>query len=374
MRSVARRFRVALSTVQLWFHRARGRRLDRVSWKDRAPGCPRAVNRTLPKIEDRVLELRRYLRDESPLGEFGAAAIHREMIRESLHPVPTVRTIDRILERRGALDGRRRIRHPPPPRGWYLPEVASAQAELDSFDVVEGLVIQGHGEIEVLNAISLHGGLPGSWPQPQVTAKSAVEGLLAHWQEVGLPGYAQFDNDTRFQGPHQHPDSYGRVIRLCLGLGVIPVFAPPRESGFQAAIENYNGRWQSKVWQRFHHSSLPALQKRSDLFVAAARQRAAARSESAPARREFPHPCRIGWQQPLSGKVIFLRRTNDRGQASLFQRSFLVDRHWVHRLVRAEIDFDAQHIDFFTLRRRDPHSQSLIQTVAYVPPKRYFRE
>jgi len=34
-------------------------------------------------------------------------------------------------------------------------------AELDSFDVVEGLAIQGHGEIDVLNGISLHGGWPG---------------------------------------------------------------------------------------------------------------------------------------------------------------------------------------------------------------------
>ncbi len=41
-------------------------------------------------------------------------------------------------------------------------------------------------------------------------------------------------------------------IRLCLSLGVTAVFAPPRETGFQAAVESFNARWQAKVWQRFH--------------------------------------------------------------------------------------------------------------------------
>lgn len=219
MRSVARRLQVTLSTVQLWFQRAQGRRLDRVDWDDRPSGCGRARNRTPAEVEDQVLELRTQLRDHSALGEFGAAAIHRELIRLGGSAVPTVRTLGRILERRGALDGRRRIRRPAPPRGWYLPDVATGGTELDSFDVVEGLSIEGHGPIDVLNAISLHGGLPGSWPRDEVTAKTAVEAILAHWRDVGLPGYAQFDNDTRFQGPRMYPDSFGRVLRLCLALG-----------------------------------------------------------------------------------------------------------------------------------------------------------
>ena len=121
-----------------------------------------------------------------------------------------------------------------------------------------------------------------------VTAKAAVEALVEHWRAVGLPAYAQFDNDTIFQGPHQHKDVVGRVARLCLGLGVVPVFAPPREPGFQAAIENYNGRWQAKVWARFTHESLEGLQAQSDRYVAASRLRAAARIEAAPRAGRSP--------------------------------------------------------------------------------------
>src|SRR6185436_4580079 len=99
------------------------------------------------------------------------------------------------------------------------------------------------------------------------------ENVLAHWRAEGLPTYVQFDNDTRFQGPHQHADVISSVMRQCLSLGVVPVFVPPRESGFQAAIESFNGRWQAKVWTRFVHGSLPALQAQSARYVAAHRQR-----------------------------------------------------------------------------------------------------
>jgi hypothetical protein len=223
--------------------------------------------------------MRRELKETSDLGEYGARAIYRELAARGQGVVPAVRTIGRILERRGALDAGRRRRRPPPPPGWYLPDVGAGHAELDSFDTVEGLTFQGGMRIEVLNVVSLHGGWPGSWPQPLVTAKTAVEALVEHWREFGLPTYAQFDNDTVFQGSHHGQDSLGRVVRTCLQLGVTPVFAPPQESGFQAAVENFNGRWQAKVWVRFHHTSLATLHECSRRYIHAYRARAAARIE-----------------------------------------------------------------------------------------------
>lgn len=75
------------------------------------------IHRTEAAAEDVVLTLRRALRDTSDLEEYGAAAIYREMRAHQDRSVPAVRTIGRILDRHGALDGRRRIRRRPPPRG-----------------------------------------------------------------------------------------------------------------------------------------------------------------------------------------------------------------------------------------------------------------
>jgi transposase len=374
LRAVARQFRVSLRTVQIWVARAHDQRLDRVDWTDRPRGGRRPSTATATRIEDLVVRLRQQLKKDSALGEYGAAAIRRELQKRRLQPLPSLRTIGRILQRRGLLDSQRRVRRPPPPKGWYLPRVAAAQAELDSFDFVEGLVIRGGTDVMVLNTVSLHGGLCGSWVRSAWTAKTTVAALIAYWREHGLPGYAQFDNDTIFQGAHQWPDSFGRVMRLCLQLGVIPVFAPPRETGFQAAIENYNGRWQAKVWQRFEHDNLQTLAGHSDRFVAAVRQRSAPRRDSAPARMAFPADWELDLQRPLQGMVIFLRRTTEQGEAEVLGRRYPVDPLWPHRLVRAEVDLTRGRIRFYRLRRREPKQQPLLKTITYKPPSKAFHE
>jgi putative transposase len=352
---------VSQSTVHYWVHHAQGQRLDRVDWHDR-PYTTRTSSRTDPAIEDLVLTVRTELERDSDLGFHGAQAIHEALKGRTSEPLPSVRTIDRILERRGAWDGRKRTRRPPPPPGWHLPEVASKRQELDSFDVVEGLVIKGGPQVEVLNGISLHGGLAASWPvQASVTAQVVVESLIEHWRAFGLPGYAQFDNDMIFQGPHAHPDVIGRVSRLCLSLSVVPVFVVPHEFGFQSMIENYNGIWQAKVWARFEHGSLPDLQGHSQRYAAALRRHRADRIESAPQRRAFPKRWRLNLQSRPHGRIIYLRRTSAVGTVEVLGRSFEVDQHWLNRLVRVEVDLDRDKIRIYRLRRREPQDQPLLK-------------
>ena len=362
---VARGFHVSPSTVHHWVHLAHGQRLDRVDWSDR-PRVPRTTRRTDAAIEDLVLEMRHDLQTASDLGFHGAATIRQALEAQEIKSPPSVRTINRILQRRGALDGHQRVRRPPPPPGWYLPQVAARRHELDSVDIVEGLVIKDGPQVEVLNAVSLHGGLVASWPvQASVTAKLVVDCLVEHWREFGLPGYAQFDNDTVFQGTHAHPDAVGRVSRLCLGLGVVPVFVPQREPGFQAAVENYNGSWQAKVWSRFRHADLSGLQDRSRRHVTALRRHRADRIESAPARRAFPERWRLDLQARLKGRIVYLRRTDATGAAEVLGRRCEVDRQWVHRMVRAEVDPDSDLIRFYRLRRRGPGDQPLMAEVVH---------
>ncbi|MBV8228705.1 MAG: hypothetical protein JO329_01860 [Planctomycetaceae bacterium] len=362
---VARDFGVSPATVNRWVRHAHGQRLDRVDWSDRSP-IPQTTQRTTADLEELVLKVRSQLQVESDLGFFGAEAILNSLRARGVDPLPAERTIYRILRRRGALDGRHRVRRPPPPPGWYLPEVARRGEELDSIDIVEGLVLKGGPQVEVLNGVSLHGGLVASWPRGEsVTSKFVVKCLVEHWRQFGLPGYSQFDNDTVFQGPHVHPDVIGRVSRLCLGLGVAPVFVPPREPGFQAAIEEYNGSWQARVWARFEHADLDGLIDRSSRHVAALRRHRADRIESAPPRRAFPKRWCLDLQAPLRGRIMYLRRTDAAGRAEVLGRSFEVDVRWVHRLVRAEVDLKAGTIRFYRLRRREPGDQPLIREVSH---------
>ena len=368
---MAHRFGISLATVQLWLQRAGERPLAAIDWSDRS-SAPHRTRRTGASVEDLIVGLRRELQETSALGEYGAEAIHRDLlIRQPEGSVPSARTIGRILERRGVLDGRRRVRRPAPPPGWYLPDLAARRVELDSFDVVDGLYLRGQPELGILTAISLHGGWPGAWPEFGMRAGRVVEAVTEHWQRAGLPAYAQFDNDTRFIGGHAWPDSIGPVIRLCLSLGVTPVFAPPHEVGFQAAIEAFNGRWQAKVWARTWEPTLASLQIRSDAYVAASLARSVARIEAAPARQPFPH--REPRPGAVLGRLVFLRRTSEAGIVSILGHRFPVSPDWPHCLVRGELDIDARRLRFFALRRREPTLQPLLSELPYQPPVRWSR-
>ncbi len=373
MRSVARRYGLTLRTVQRWVKRAGDQALDTVDWKDRPDGpyCPH--NRTPREMEDRVLQERARLRRESDLGEHGAEAVHRELVEDpSVEVIPAVRTIGRIFQRRGALDGQRRIRRRPPPPGWYLPDVVQRDVEMDCFDFIEDLFIKGGIGFEVLNGVSVHGGLVSSWPLATATAQTAVECLIERWREDGLPTYAQFDNDTRFQGPRQPVGVLGRVIRLCLGLGVTPVFVVPYEMGFQGAVESLNARWLAKVWTRFHFEDLPSLQSQSAKYVLAHRKRSAARSEAAPPRRSFPEQWRLEYDLEPMGRMVFIRRANDHGAVTLLNQTFTVAPIWAHRLVRCDVLFEEQVIQFHALRRSDPDFRLLLHEVHFAPHQPVF--
>ena len=305
-----------------------------------------------------IAQLRVSLAQDSDLGFIGAQAIARAL-RERLpaDAVPSVRTIARILARLGLLDAGKRVRRAPPPVGWHLPAVAARAADVDAFDCIEDLPIEGVGLAHILTAKSILGPLTGAWAAPKITAAFVIECLTRHWRKHGLPSFAHFDNDTRFQGPHNRPNVIGAVILFCLRLGITPVFAPPRETGFQADIEGINALWQAKVWRRFHHLGFAALQVRSDAFCAACTALRAARSEHAIVRRPWP---RQGPAKTITkGTLIFIRRTSETGSVRILERTCEVDAQWAHRLVRCELDVITRTLRFFRLRRRTPSRQPL---------------
>lgn len=372
-RAVARRFRVSLHTVQRWVQRAGVLPLKEVDWSSRSKTAHQIANKTSADLERQICSVRKELETSGPLGFVGAQAIH-EALRQNINPLdrPSVRTIGRILRRQGLLDGQRRVRRAAPPPGWYLPGVAQQLAELDSFDVVEDLGMENLGLFQLVTTRSLWGALAEAWPAKVASTSFILQVLQAHWLCYGLPAFAQFDNDVRFQGGHNHPDVIGRVMRFCLALGVTPVFAPPLETGFQAVIENFNGLWQQKVWARFYHENLTALSSASQRFTQAYRSHLARRRDLEPPRRPFPKNWSIDWQTPPKGTLIYLRRTNDCGSVKILGRNWDVDPLWSHRLLRCHVDLIHHQIDFYRLRRREPAEQPLIKTLPYQLPQRRF--
>jgi hypothetical protein len=355
--------------VSFWVERSAGQRLDRFSFTDHKRG--RAWNRTETALERNILQTRAYLREHSALGEYGADAIERALQEDG--SAVSRATINRVLKRHGATDAHGRMRRPAPPKGWYLPEVAADRAEVDCFDFIEDLKIAGGPLVCVLTGKSLHGALTDAWVLDRLSARGSIPCLQERWRRDGLPAYAQFDNDMVFQGAHRYPDTVGRISRLCLALGVIPVFVPPLEHGMQNLIESFNGLWQAKVWQRHHVGSAAELQTVSDAYIAAHRARSASAVDRAPGRRPMPKHFEFDADIPLRGQMIFVRRTTENGNVYLLGQHFAVSPQWPHRLVRCEVDFDQHCIRCFALRRRAPTEQTLLATLDYHRPHKPFQ-
>ena len=349
-RLVARTMRVSLSTVAYWVRRAGEERLDRVDWSDQSHRPKRLARQHPLTMIQAVLRTRRWLRRFDALGDYGPAAIRDHLLAQG-QPVPCERTIARWVTQAEPEVVKRRW--PRPPRGWYLPSVANASSELDRVDVVEGLRLARRGRVEVLNCLSLWESLPGSHPAVRITTTETLHWLGLHWRKHGRPHYVQFDNDTIFSGAHARRDYLGRLVHWCLCLGVTPVFAPPLEKGFQAGIEAYNRRWQERVWQRWRHPSLSKLRERSAAFIDAYIGR---RRRGTGMRRAWQEPARV----PVSNQIILLRRLDESGRLRLCSQHFQIARSWAQRLVRCEIDVNAQMVRCYRLSHRDPHYQTHI--------------
>jgi hypothetical protein len=72
--------------------------------------------------------------------------------------------------------------------------------------------------------------------------------------------------------------------------------------------------------------------------------------------------------------LVFLRRSNDQGVVDLLGHSFIADRRWARRLVRAEFNLTHGRIRIFALRRSQPQVQPLLSEHPYQFPNATFKE
>ena len=94
------------------------------------------------------------------------------------------------------------------------------------------------------------------------------------------------------------------------------------------------------------------------------------RIDSAPPRRKFPRRDEFDDKSLVRGRIIYLRRTDDEGDAQLLGRIFPVRKDWRQRLVRAVVDLDTNLVQFFALRRLAPDHQPMLRQIEYALPER----
>lgn len=185
----------------------------------------------------------------------GAQAIHWEMEELGIKPLPSIRTINRILSRH-ELTHRRTGKYEAKGTAYpKLPELKPNQTH--QADLVGPCYLKGPVRFYSLNVVDTATVRCGLYPSLSKSGQSIIEGLWSIWLRLGIPNNMQIDNAMTFFGSPTHPRGMGPLIRLCLHYGVEPWFIPMSEPWRNGMIENFNDRYQ----QMFLNKKLMATEE-----------------------------------------------------------------------------------------------------------------
>lgn len=321
----------------------------------------RVVNRTPPHIERAVISIRRRLAARAtPKTRYslaGAPQIRAELEALEYLPLPSLRTIERIIARAGLscppLRTSRALA-----KSEYPGPKAQDSNQLHQVDVVGPRYLKGDSTryyflvlrdvfdlaifAELVNSRSMEG----------------VVAFLVHaWQQLGLPEVVQFDNGREFCGFGRGACNLSRVIRLCLHLGVEPLFIPEGEAQRNGSVEQFNGWFQPVLLNRPYRRPADLRRQLRQLMTSVNEEhvhpklghRTSTQLRATRQLRKLPADFEIdGHALPISvGKVSFIRLVRAQGTINILGRQFNVGKRLKFHYVKATLYTSRQSLKVY---------------------------
>jgi len=191
----------------------------------------------------------------------GAQAIRWEMEGLNVKPLPSIRTINRILSRY-ELTHRRTGRYEP--KGKRYPALQGTSVNhVHQSDFIGPCYLHGPIRFYSLNTVDLATGRCGIEPVLERDAQATINVFWAIWRRLGLPDHQQVDNEMVFYGSPTHPRGMGCLIRLCLHYGIELWFIPRNEPWRNGVVEKFNDHYRQKFLDRVEMTDVKSLQKQS---------------------------------------------------------------------------------------------------------------
>jgi transposase InsO family protein len=344
----------ALDRCEAWFHKWWRRYLEvgPEGLYDLTRANHHVAQHISPELERAILSIRRRLQTHAtPATRYsltGAAAILAELEALDIRPLPSARTIERVLQRNGLTAPRVRL-VPLLPRQPYPGPQGRASNELHEVDAVGPIYLQGSGHRYYIGvckdvfdgAVCLR--LASSRRMDEV-----LWFLGECWKDLGRPEQVQLDNARELAGWGPAARMLSRVIRLCLRFGVSPVFIPEGEPQFNGSVENFNGWFQPPLLDRRYKRPGDLRRELARLQEAVntqhvhprlggktpAQHRRGLRLQKLPARFEVPTE-----RQPVAaGRVTFIRRVSVAGTVTVLSQKFRVGKRHRGLYLRLVVD------------------------------------
>jgi len=247
-----------------WWGRYQAAPGSTLSDGSRAPHT--SPHKTPPKVERAVLRVRRTFEAgrsaHAPFGLIGHRAIHGELQRLKVSPVPSLPTIQRILQRHEL------TRRPTTEQqtAYYPTLLIRAPNTVHATDIITRH-LRGGAVVQNFHTIDLYTHAVHLSQFENKTSASACQHLLETWADVGLPRLLQMDNEDSFRGGHTHRRVIGRVVRLCLFVGVEPLFIPFYEAKRNGWVEGFHALWVKAFWSKEQFADLARVRQRVGRFL-----------------------------------------------------------------------------------------------------------
>jgi hypothetical protein len=200
-----------------------------------------------------------------------------------------------------------------------------------------------------------------------------VLSFLVHaWQHLGLPEKAQFDNGREFCGFGYTARFLSCVIRLCLRLGIEPVFIPKGKAQWNGSVENFNGWFQPLLLSRPFRRPCDVRRELRRLMTTVNEQhvhvklgaRTAAHYRRSKQLRKLPADFTLEDKLPVAvGKVTFIRLVSSQGTTRILGQSFKVGKRLKYQYVKVTIYTKYQKLKVYC-------KGNLIKEFSYPLPKR----
>ena len=299
----------------------------------------------------------------------GAREVVREL-EELKVDVPHWMTIHRILKEAG------RINPTAKPIGYCPRPTVDGLNSVHQIDIWPR-VLHGGERFHFFHLVDVASWYPCGMVTDDKTTDTALHFLVKCWQRIDLPKITQFDNEMTFTGG-RWAHRLGRVVRLCLALGMqvwfIPFYTPER-NGY---VERFHGECGQFFWSRQqfesvsrvreaypdfldyfrNHRQLPAIQGRTPAEMRSYWPDATARLLQPDFRLHQRE------RLPIVAGIIHCARLADRhGQVNVLNRHITLGSDYARHYVLARIDTAKQQVTLY----HQPDAEAELEEIKNCP-------
>jgi len=317
--------------------------------------------RITPDLERSILNIRRRLISQTHPGTryslIGAGSVLAELQVLHIHPLPSPRTIERVLERNGITAPRVSLA-PYLSRATYPKPQANASNQLHEVDGVGPIYLKGNRQrYYIFVCKDVYDGSVCLRIYRSRKMEVILDFLGECWKSLGLPEQVQFDNAREVVGWGPAAKYLSRVLRLCLRFGVEPLLIPPGRPQRNGSVENFNGWFQPRLFQR-HYSQIGALKRELQRLeetvniqhvqprlngLTPTQYRKRTKLRKLPLNYLIPHdPLPIA-----AGRITFFRQVTKHGNVHLLSLTFFVGKRLKGEYVKVLLDTKRAHLTVY---------------------------